>query len=180
MRVYDKDYITCFTLICFGEDPFSVPLEAKLAARSIQVGCYVHVQSHTFIRMSQRNLLLLLRALSDISVTVTRSAALFFVPAALRSSPVQLSVKSVPFLFWIYSNEWLLTLSSLAVWGSQDLVPSSLLNDRRPRMCNIYFADKQCKEYCWHQTWIHLWPIYIHTYSGREQVSYTVQIPLLA
>lgn len=132
--------------------------------------CYVHVQALKTMR--QRDLLLLLRALSAICVTATRSAALFFVPAALRSSPVQLGAKLVPFPFWMYSEVWLLNLASLAVWGRKDVVPPPLLNDRRPRTCNIYIADKQCKEYSWHQTWIRLWPIHIHTYSsGREQIS---------
>lgn len=38
MIVYDKDYMTWLTLICLRENPLSLPLEAKLAARSIQVG----------------------------------------------------------------------------------------------------------------------------------------------
>lgn len=40
MIVYDKDYMTWLTLICLREDPLSLPLKAKLAAHSIQVGFF--------------------------------------------------------------------------------------------------------------------------------------------
>lgn len=69
------------------------------------------VYVHTVRIRSIREHFQLFRAISDISWSTIRKEPIFFVLAVFSN----LGVKSVPFLFWIYSNEWLLKLASAYV-----------------------------------------------------------------
>lgn len=127
--------------------------------------CYVYVQTLRIV--SIREHLQLLRAISDISWSVTRKYFFFFVLASHGSSPVQLSVKSVPFPFWICSSEWLLNLDS-AYMGKVNCCPISFSN-RRAGTWNICTVYKHCKEWNSHQTGTGYGQFKcLHTYEGKS------------
>lgn len=157
------------SLICLGQDSLSFLLRAKLTSHNIQVQFWKllcvcadienceHKGTSSVTQSNIRHFL----------VCNQKIFFFFFVLASHGSSPVQLSVKSVPFPFWIGSSEWLLNLDS-AYMGKVNCCPISFSN-RRAGTWNICTVDKHCKEWNSHQTGTGYGQFKcLHTYEGKS------------